>query len=274
MKKSDKDKILKFALKTAQDAGKVLLDYSAKLHHRPIKIVDKGAWGLASIADLEAEKLVIKNIKNKFPNHKIISEESHFDQGMKDITELDQAWLIDPLDGTNNFLSRLPFFAVSIAYVDQGVSQVAVVYSPLNQEWFWATRGGGAFIQRKVGNKTIIKKIKKITRAKELKDGLISTNLGSKRHNANLIRKFPEVRAFRRLGSAALELSYVAAGILDAYWEYHLSPWDIAAAGLICSEAGVRVTDLDGRTFSPIHTSIVAAREPLYSELFDILSTR
>ena len=274
MKKSEKEELLKFALDTAKKAGDLLLKYSAELHKRPIKIVDKGSWGLASVADIEAEKLVIKKIKKKYPKQHIISEESHFADGMKDLDHLENTWLIDPLDGTNNFLSRLPIYAVSIAYFLEGRVQVGVVYNPINQEFFWATRGGGAYISRKIGSTKITQKIDRITRAKSIKEGLISTKLGSKRHNAELIRKFPEVRAFRRLGSAALELSYVAAGVLDAYWEYRLQPWDVAAAGLICEEAGVKVTDLSGREFSPLYSSIVAAREPLYSELFDILSPR
>lgn len=277
MKNSERAEALKFTLKLADDAGKVLVDYSQKLFRKPLKLIHKGAQGLASEADLRSEELVIKRIEKKYPGHRILAEEDSFARKLKiegPGDDLEYTWLVDPLDGTNNFLNGLPFFAVSLALVQGHDVQVGVVHNPLLGETFYATKNGGAFLRRRFGRKYLTKKLQASRVSQPLKDALISTNLGSSRHNADLIRKFPEVRAFRRLGSAALELSYVAAGVLDVYWEYRLQPWDIAAGGLICQEAGVPISDLHGQAFHPYTPSVLAARSPLYDDLLPILTAK
>jgi myo-inositol-1(or 4)-monophosphatase len=276
MKKTERQEILDFTLKLAFDASKILMNRSEKLFHKPLKLIHKGSLGLTSEADLKSEELVIARIQKKYPSHEILAEEDSYVRKLKisgpeDAKQL--TWLIDPLDGTNNFLNGLPFFCVSLALVKGTEVQVAVVHNPLINETFFATRGGGAFLRRKFGTKYLTKKLRAPVVSQPLKDALISTNLGSRRHNASLIRKFPQVRAFRRLGSAALELCYVASGILDAYWEYHLQPWDIAAGGLICQEAGVPISDIHGQEFHPYAPSVLAARTPLYSDLLHILKS-
>jgi len=276
MKSSEKKAALAFTLKLADEAGKILIQQSQKLFTRPPKLIHKGAAGLASEADLKSEELVIRKIKRQYPTHQILAEEDSYVrklkiQGPEDDRQL--TWLIDPLDGTNNFLNGLPFFCVSLALVEGSSVQVAVVHNPLMNETFYATAGGGAYLRRRIGGKSLSKKLRAPMVSQPLKDALISTNLGSSRHNASIIRKFPEVRAFRRLGSAALELSYVAAGILDAYWEYRLQPWDIAAGGLICQEAGVPISDLEGQPFNPYTPSVLAARSPLFEDLQQILAS-
>lgn len=274
MKTSEQKKCLDFTLKLAIEAGEVLSTYSQKLYRKPLKLIEKGAQGLASEADLKSEELVIQRIKKKYPTHTIVAEEDSFARQLKvkgPSFKDEMIWLIDPLDGTNNFLSGLPLFCVSLALCKGNEVQVGVVHNPVTHETFYATKGGGAFLRRKFGGKYLTKKLQASRVSRQLKDCLISTNLGSSRHNASLIRKFPEVRAFRRLGSAALELSYVAGGMLDAYWEYHLQPWDVAAGGLICLEAEAQVTDLKGQAFDPFSPSILAARSPLYEDLREIL---
>jgi myo-inositol-1(or 4)-monophosphatase len=275
MKSSEKKIALAFTLKLADEAGKILIQQSQKLFNRAPKLIHKGAQGLASEADLKSEELVIRRIQRQYPTHQILAEEDSYVrklkiQGPEDEKQL--TWLIDPLDGTNNFLNGLPFFCVSLALVEGNQVQVAVVHNPLLNETFYATAQGGAFLKRKIGGKSLTKRLRASKVSQPLKDALISTNLGSSRHNASIIRKFPEVRAFRRMGSAALELSYVAAGILDAYWEYRLQPWDIAAGGLICQEAGVPISDLEGRSFNPYTPSVLAARSPLFEDLQQILA--
>lgn len=275
MKNTERQKYLKFTLKLAQDAGVLLNTYSQKLYKKPLQLIEKGAAGLACEADLRSEELVMKRIKRAYPSHTIVAEEDSFARKLKvkgpDSSD-ELIWLIDPLDGTNNFLSGLPFYCVSLALCKGNEVQVGVVHNPIIGETFYATKGGGAFLERKFKGKKLTKRLKLSTVSRPLKDCLISTNLGSKRHNAELIRKFPEVRAFRRLGSAALELSYVAGGILDGYWEYHLQPWDVAAGGLICQEAEAQVSDLSGQAFNPFSPGILAARSPLYEDLRVILS--
>lgn len=277
MKSTERAAALKFTLKLADEAGKTLLGYSQKLFHKPLKLIHKGAQGLASEADLKSEELVMRRITKKYPMHRILSEEDSFTKKLKiegPGNNKELTWLIDPLDGTNNFLNGLPFFAVSLALVEGHEVQVGVVHNPMLGETFYATKNGGAYLRRRFGNRYLTKKLQASKVSQPLKDALISTNLGSSRHNADLIRKFPEVRAFRRLGSAALELSYVAAGVLDVYWEYRLQPWDIAAGGLICQEAGVPISDLHGQDFHPYTPSVLAARSPLYDDLLQILSEK
>ena len=275
MKSSEKKRALAFTMKLALDASKILVSQSKKLYRRPLKLIHKGAAGLASEADLKSEELVIRRIKAAYPSHHIVAEEDSFARKLKVEGPADEdqyTWLIDPLDGTNNFLNGLPFFCVSLALVQGREVQVGVVHNPLLGETFYASKGGGAFLKRRFGTQYQTKRLLPSKVAQPLKDALISTNLGSSRHNADLIRKFPEVRAFRRLGSAALELSYVAAGILDVYWEYSLQPWDIAAGGLICQEAGVPISDLKGQGFHPFLPSVLAARSPLYDDLRQVLA--
>jgi len=276
MKKTERAEALAFTLKVAREAGGVLQTYARELFSRPIRIIDKGASGLASEADLRAEEMVIAKIRRRYPHHGILAEEESHGKGparlQRDPKEL--TWLIDPLDGTNNFLNGLPFYCVSLALVEGHEVQVGVVHNPLTGETFYASRGGGAFLERKFSGKRLIKRLRAPQRSSPLRECLISTNLGSKRHNAHLIRRFPEVRAFRRLGSAALELSYVAGGILDAYWEYNLQPWDVAAGGLICQEAQLRISDLQGRAFDPFSLGVLAARAPLYDDLLEILQAK
>ncbi len=274
MKPIERERALKFARKLAEDAGKTLLRYSRRLHAGNLQVVHKGSAGLASEADLAAEALVIQRITRAFPGHHIIAEEDSHVRHLKVAglaPDAPPTWLVDPLDGTNNFLSGLPFFAVSLALVHGPHVEVGVVHAPLLHETFWASRKGGAFLKRKVGLTSLTKRLQAPKTQRPLKDCLISTNLGSKRHNAELIRQFPEVRAFRRLGSAALELSYVAAGMLDGYWESGLQPWDVAAGGLFCQEAGVGITDLKGQAFDPFSPSVLAGRGTLHGDLLRIL---
>jgi myo-inositol-1(or 4)-monophosphatase len=277
MKTSERAKALVFTRKLASEVGVLLNTFSRKLYRQPLRLIDKGASGMASEADLKAEELVIKRIRKTYPAHGIMAEEDTFKndldvRGPRDPEQL--TWLIDPLDGTNNFLNGLPFYCVSLALVKGREVQVGVVHNPVAKETFYATKGGGAFLERQFGRERLSKKLKISRTSQPLHECLISTNLGSKRHNASLIRRFPEVRAFRRLGSAALELSYVAGGMLDAYWEYHLQPWDIAAGGLICQEASIEITDLRGQAFDPFEASVLAARSPLYGDLLEILQAK
>ena len=275
MTNTERQRCLQFTLKLAVEAGELLNSYSQKLYKKPLRLIQKGAAGLASEADLKSEDLVMKRIKQKYSGHTIVSEEDSFARKLKvkgPGSKDELIWLVDPLDGTNNFLNGLPFYCVSLALCKGNEVQVGVVHNPIIGETFYATKGGGAFLVRKFKGRKLTKRLRVSTVSRPLKDCLISTNLGSKRHNAELIRKFPEVRAFRRLGSAALELSYVAGRIRDAYWEYHLEPWDVAGCGLICLEAEAHVSDLTGQEFNPFSPGILAARSPLYEDLRVILT--
>jgi myo-inositol-1(or 4)-monophosphatase len=203
------------------------------------QIYHKGVIDLVTDIDRRSEELLLGEIHRRFPDHRIIAEESGGHAGQDCC-----AWYVDPLDGTVNYAHGLPIFSVSIAYVEDSLPRLGVVYDPLRDECFSASRGQGAWL-----NGQPIQ----AADAQELDQSLLVTGF------AYDIRTNPEnnldhyayfalhSQGVRRLGSAALDLCYVAAGRFDGFWELHLNPWDIAAGALIAQEAGARVTQVDGR---------------------------
>lgn len=258
----------------AFDCGKILNDHLVRSYSEPLKILDKGKQGLATEADLLSESHVIKKIQENYPDHRILSEEDAFARKLKmEGAKTDQyLWLIDPLDGTNNFYNKVPFFGVSLALNKGKETLVGVVYNPVNCELFYAIKGKGAYLYRLIGHQEVRVKLEAGKKKKPFSEALLSANLSSKRVEKDLLKRFPQVRAMRRLGSAALEMSYVAAGMLDAYWEYQLQPWDMAAAGLICKEAGVKISNISGEEYHPFGKSVLTAHPSLYPELMTILN--
>src|SRR5690606_35098252 len=272
----DTQKLINQMIKWSIECGEILNKHLIKSYSAPLKFLDKGNQGLATEADILSEAHVIAAIKKKFPTHQILSEEDAFARQLKleGVQKDEYLWLIDPLDGTNNFFNRVPFFAVSLA-LNKGSKTIAgVVYNPVNCELFYATRGGGAYLVRSIGGKKIKLKLKASKKQKNFHEALLSANLSSKRVEKSLLKSFPEVRAMRRFGSAALEMSYVAAGMLDAYWEHQLQPWDMAAAALICEEAGVKISNIKGGKFSPFGASVLTGDHALYKALLGILNKK
>ncbi len=267
-------KVLDLMVEWAFDCGDILNDHLLSSYTKPLKVLDKGKQGLATDADLLSEAYVIKKIREHFPEHGILSEEDAFARELKMVgAKADQyLWLIDPLDGTNNFYNKVPFFCVSLALNRGNETLVGVVYNPVNCELFYAIKGKGAFMVRLIGSKEIRIRLEASKTKKSFNEALLSANLTSKRVEKDLLKRFPKVRAMRRFGSAALEMSYVAAGMLDAYWEYNLQPWDMAAAGLICQEAGVKISNIAGRPYHSFAPSVLTAHPNLYRELISILA--
>jgi myo-inositol-1(or 4)-monophosphatase len=268
------NKVLQQMIDWSYECGQILNDHLVKSYKEPLKLIDKGKQGLATEADLLSEAFVMDKIRKFYPDHGILSEEDAFARELKmEGAKSDQyLWLIDPLDGTNNFYNKVPFFAVSLALNRGNETLVGVVYNPVNCELFYAVKGKGAYLIRLVGDQEVKIRLKYQKQKKAFSEALLSANLSSQRVEKDLLKKFPEVRAMRRLGSAALELSYVAAGMLDAYWEYRLQPWDMAAAGLICQEAGVKISTIAGKKFHPFCSSVLAADPTLFSQLKAILN--
>ncbi len=267
------DIVLEQMIDWSFECGNILNKHLIKSYEKPLKLLDKGKSGLATEADLLSENYVMKEIRKHYPDHKILSEEDAFskDLKMEGVKGGEYQWLIDPLDGTNNFYNRLPFFAVSLALAKGNKPQVGVVYNPVSCELFYAIKGKGAYLVRMIGDKEVRIRLKATRKKKVFNESLLSANLTGKRVEKDLLKSFPEVRAMRRLGSAALELSYVAAGMLDAYWEYRLQPWDMGAGALICQEAGVKISSIKGEEFDPFEPSVLAANPALYKPLLDIL---
>ena len=222
----------------ARRAGAVLIRNLVKLEK--LKVEKKGHNDYVSEADRAAERAVIDVIQKHYPEHAILAEES----GSQGDPSSDTVWIIDPLDGTTNYLHGFPVFAVSIGVQVNGRMAHAVVYDPLRQELFTATRGAGAQLdEHKI----------RVSGRKELEHALIGTGFPFRQADsemepylAMLGKVVKNTAGVRRPGAAALDLCYVAAGRLDAFWETGLSSWDMAAGSLIIREAGGIISGLDG----------------------------
>ena len=280
MKKTKKTKtinlnhVLNHMMEWAQECGNILNSHLIKSYQEPLRLIDKGPQGLATEADILSEAYVMGQIKLHYPDHKILSEEDAFTRELKmeGVKGSEYLWMIDPLDGTNNFYNKVPFFAVSLALNKGSETLVGLVYNPVTCEIFYAIKGKGAYLIRLIGDQEVKVKLMSDSKRKIFKEALLSANLSSKRVEKDLLKSFPEVRAMRRLGSAALEMSYVAAGMLDAYWEYKLQPWDMAAAGLIAEEAGVKISNIKGGAYDPFGSSVLVSHPTLHSALRGILN--
>lgn len=272
----DLQKVLNHMIDWSFECGEILNTHLVESYDRPLKVMDKGKQGVATEADVLSEKYVMAKINEHYPDHRVLSEEDAFARELKMEGAKDDEflWLIDPLDGTNNFYNRVPFFCVSLALSKGSTTLVGVVYNPVNCELFYAIKGQGAYLVRLIGEKEVRLKLKKKKSKKAFKEALLSANLTSKRVEKDLLKEFPEVRAMRRFGSAALEMSYVAAGMLDAYWEHRLQPWDMGAAGLICEEAGVKISTMTGEKYHPFCSSVLCADPALYGPLVTVLNKK
>jgi myo-inositol-1(or 4)-monophosphatase len=236
------------ALSAAKRGGDALLQH----YDRDVEVQTKGVANFVSAADLAAESAIVATLQEAYPDHAILSEESH-----RDRADAEHVWIIDPLDGTNNFLHRIPHFAVSIGYYARGVGELGIVCNPVSGEWFVAARGQGAWCN---GERM------QVSRAKGLSDSMVACGFyydrGRMMHAtlATLADLFQaDIHGMRRMGAAALDLAYVACGRFEAFFEYRLSPWDIAAGGVLLSEAGGRMTDCDGKGISLVKASSVCA---------------
>ena len=273
------DDLLRFMIDMGYEAGETILKYQKE--RQLLNITNKGAEGIASDADEASEKFIIDTILAKYPKHEILSEEDFSKrkkQSLVGINNKEFLWVIDPLDGTNNFVNGIPIYAISIALVQKGEAIAGMVYNPLSGECFYAARGMGAFLTDFRINPLKKYELKNKINNKEANECIFSPapvyDITHKfeRQLSTFRKNIVGARAVRRLGSAALELCYVANGNFDGYWEQNLKPWDVAAAMLICREAGVRVTDFDGREYALSKDSIIAACDPLHSRILGKLS--
>ena len=230
------DALLNVAVMAARKAGGVLIRKMVNL--QKLKVEQKGHNDYVSDADRAAEHAVIETIRRHYPDHAILAEESGAEG------ESDTVWIIDPLDGTTNYLHGFPVFAVSIGVQVKGRAEHAVVYDPLRQELFTASRGQGAQLDgRKI----------RVSGQKNLERALIGTGFPFRQADMEisaylemLTKCIRSTTGVRRAGAAALDLCYVAAGRLDAFFETGLAPWDLAAGSLIIREAGGIISGLDG----------------------------
>jgi len=247
----------------ARQAGEIL-----RLAYEHEHQVDyKGVIDLVTEVDRQSETLLLGEIQRLFPGHRIVSEEI----GLVPGREVDQ-WYVDPLDGTVNYAHGIPIFTISIAYARNGVVTLGVVYDPMRDELFAAERGQGAWCN---GRRLQASSVSEFQRSL-LVTGFPYDAWSTPQNNLEYFGRFARLtQGVRRLGSAALDLCYVAAGRFDGYWELSLKPWDVAAGGLIAAEAGAVVTNLVGQAdyLSP-PCSLLAAPPGMYAKMLEILSEK
>ena len=230
---------------------------------RAIRVSKKGTIDLVTEVDLAIEQMFRELIAERFPDHAILAEE----MGGSTAVPSGPCWVFDPLDGTTNFAHGMPIFCASLALEIAGVPEIAAIYDPSRKELFTAERGSGAFL-----NGQPIR----VSEAADLVDALLVTGFPYDVHDRvdEIMKLFAafigRARAVRRLGSAAIDLCYVAAGRFDGFWENDLKPWDMSAGSLIVTEAGGQVTDLEGRPFSSRGGHILATNRRLHDAMLEV----
>jgi myo-inositol-1(or 4)-monophosphatase len=253
---------LNTAVKAARRAGDIIIRGLARFEG--MDTASKGLNDYVTSTDHAAEAAIIDTLRNAYPSHGYLAEESGAEAGAVDIT-----WIIDPLDGTTNFIHGFPQFAVSIACQVEGRMEHAVIYDPMRQEIFTATRGDGAYLE----NKRL-----RVSKQRTLEGALIGTGFPY-RDNLQLLDPYmammkaviQRASGLRRPGSAALDLAYVAAGRTDGFWEIGLKPWDTAAGTLLIREAGGLIATLDGGEYKQ-NGNIVAGTPRVFNELLETLA--
>ncbi len=245
---------LETAAEIAREAGALLAGY---FEHR-IGYELKGDFDLVTEADRASERLVVERLRSHFPSHGIVAEE-----GSGHESASDYRWYVDPLDGTTNFAHGFPMFNVTLGLERAGSMVAGVVFDPVRGEMFAAERGGGAYLNhRRI----------RVSRVERLEESLVATGFPSRKRHENVNVHFYHqmgmtTHGVRRAGSAALDLAYVASGRLEAFWEFGLNPWDMAAGMLLVEEAGGRCSDMMGGAASLRGPHIVADNGAIHSQI-------
>jgi myo-inositol-1(or 4)-monophosphatase len=245
------------AEQAARQAGRILAEMAGNFDVR-----EKARGDLVTSADLASQAAIRDVLLQAFPTHSFLGEESHAAPD----TESEFRWIVDPLDGTSNYVHGLEFYAVSIGLEYRGEPVVGVIYEPTQDRCFHATRGGGAFI-----NETPIR----VSTVDSLRTALLVTGFPPGMRGRNdLLRLFEEFcsesHSVRRLGSAALDLAYVACGRFDGFYAPNLHPWDAAAGVVIVREAGGKVSNLDGTPFTLNTPDILATNSQIHGEMLAV----
>jgi myo-inositol-1(or 4)-monophosphatase len=259
---ADRDEIEKVAVRAARAAGRIHLK---RLRH--INVARKSnAIDLVTEADNESEQAALAVLQRAFPAHAILAEESGESGGCATANE--HRWIVDPLDGTTNFAHGFPQFCVSIAYQRRGVVHLGVILDALKRELFVARRGGGASLNGRPIH---------VTKTASLETALILTGFPyDRRERRRFYLAFWEAfmlrtHGVRRTGSAALDLAWVACGRVDAFWEFGLKPWDVAAGSLLVTEAGGHVSNMDGSVLDLGGAQIIASNGCVHQEMIETI---
>ncbi len=258
----DLELIKRVGIAAAYKAGRIL----GSRYGRISRIDKKGSIDLVTEADTESEKVIIDTIQKAFPNHTILAEESGLNSG-----ESRHKWIVDPLDGTTNFSHQLGIFSVSIAFALNDQTVFGVVLNPETRELFTAVKGKGAFLNgRPIG----------VSNSPSVSESLLVTGFpyNLKDLFEPLVARFSNClkasQGVRRLGSAAIDLCFLACGRFDGFWEQNLKPWDTAAAALIAREAGAIVTDFSNKPYTIDKKEILATNGKIHEEMLLLLEIK
>ena len=251
----------------AEEAARAGGAVAARYFREGVTMRSKDVANLVSDADVEAEHAIAAVIQRAFPSHAILGEEAYDGDATAE-----HLWVVDPIDGTNNFAHQIPHFAVSVAYYHHGVAQCGVIFNPVRDEWHSAARGQGAFHDGRQVH------VQEATRLDEVivgvgfyydRDVMMDATLAA---IGDLKRK--QIHGIRRFGTASLDLCMVGLGRYGAYFEYQLSPWDFAAGRLFVEEAGGKVTDARGNPLPLGKSSILATTGPVHEPMLEIIARR
>ncbi|HEY1040528.1 MAG TPA: inositol monophosphatase family protein [Bacteroidia bacterium] len=244
----------------AKEAGAFIREERRKFSYE--KVENKATNDLVSYVDKTAEEMIVSKLRKAFPAHGYIAEEN------RELEKKDYNWIIDPLDGTTNFVHGIPCYAVSIGLEHKGEILLGVVYEVANDECYYAWSGGGAFLDGKKIN---------VTQTAKLKDSLIATGFPVNKFDKmtavlNCLDHFMRnTHGVRRIGSAASDLCFLASGRVDAFYEYNLNPWDVAAGIIIVKEAGGKVSDFSFGNDHLFGRQIMAANTALFEEFGNVI---
>ena len=250
-------------IKACMKASKSLIRDFGEIEN--LQVSTKGPGDFVTSADKRTEKILIEEIQKAHPEHGIITEET----GIINKSNVEKKWIIDPIDGTMNFLNGIPQFAISIAYEEKGEIICGVIFNPILNEMFVAEKGNGAYLN----NSRI-----RVSNKKKIKDALLVT--GGPKGNSKIKNKiFSEyinvsnnVSNVRKFGSAALDMAYVACGRFDGYWQRELNYWDVAAGVIILKEAGGLINFFEDDKNNPLKKNIIACNSNIHNELYDLIS--
>lgn len=262
------NELLGVAISAASSAGKYIFQSASKINE--LTVTEKSLNDYVSDVDRHSEKIITSLILDSFPNHGILGEEYGLTIISESASESEYQWVIDPLDGTTNFLRSIPHYAVSIAVLYQGEPIIGVVYDAVKNEMFHAIKGEGAFLNTvKIG----------VSNRAGVEGALLATGIPFSGENLDQISSFTstmegllelQTSGIRRLGAAALDLAYIACGRYDGFWEANLQKWDIAAGILLVTEAGGMVTDLNGELEHLISGNVLAGNTQVHQKMLTV----
>jgi myo-inositol-1(or 4)-monophosphatase len=250
---------LETAVEIAREAGALL----AKWFERRVPFETKGEFDLVTEADRSSERLIVERLRMHFPSHAIVAEE-----GGGHESQSGYRWYVDPLDGTTNFAHTFPVFNVTLALESAGELIAGVIFDPIKDELFTAERGAGSYLN----NRRI-----RVSQTRRLTDALVATGFPSRKRHANVNVHFyhqlgMQTHGVRRCGSAAIDLAYVASGRLDAFWEFGLNPWDMAAGRLLVAEAGGKYSTMRGGPHELRSADLVVDNGLLHDEILALFA--